>query len=317
MIANLRRAGLAAGLALATHASAPAALAADQVPGYYRFTAGGLTVTAIYDGYFGRPLEGFVRDVNVADVAAQAESEALPGDQYVSYYTTLVVELGDRLVLIDTGNGDARPPTTGFWMQNFNAAGYKAADVDAVVISHFHSDHINGLRYKATGAATFPNATIYVPRPEYDFWMSDEVKNRMPEGMRPMFDGVKRVFGPFGDSVVKFEPGDEVLPGIASIPAYGHTVGHTVFRIGSGDGALLYLADIMANPLIFAPHPSWGIVFETDSKTAEATRRELLDAAARDGTLVAFAHAPFPAVGHIVARDGGYHWVPAIYDPMP
>jgi metal-dependent hydrolase (beta-lactamase superfamily II) len=120
------------------------------------------------------------------------KSAYLATGEYVSYYTTFVVEMNGKTILIDTGNGDSRPPTTGMWMANFKAAGFNPAKVDAAVISHLHSDHFNGLRSKA-GQEFFPNAAIHVPAPEYAYWMSKERMDAAPEAQRPMFAGVRRV----------------------------------------------------------------------------------------------------------------------------
>ena len=137
-------------------------------------------VTAVNDGFFSRPLEGFIRNAELPAVQEALKTAFLPTDKINIPFTTLVVETGGKLVLLDTGQGEFGPPTSGTWMNNFRAAGYDPAKVTDVIISHFHGDHINGVR-KKDGTLSFANAQLHVPAPEYAFWMSDERMNAAPE----------------------------------------------------------------------------------------------------------------------------------------
>ena len=197
----------------------------DQAPAFYRYKVGDITVTAINDGYGERPLEGFIRNADLADVKKVAEEAFFPKDKVRITFTTLAFQTGGKTVLIDTGNGDSGAPTTGQWMRNFKAAGFDPAKVDTVIISHFHGDHINGLRLK-DGTAVFPNAEILVGGTEWDFWMDDTKMNAAPDGMKGAFQGVRRVFGPVAKDVKKYNAGQEVAKGITAVPTYGHTPGH-------------------------------------------------------------------------------------------
>ncbi|MFN3855895.1 MAG: MBL fold metallo-hydrolase [Phreatobacter sp.] len=290
------------------------AAAPAQAPGFYRYKVGDITVTAINDGFFNRPLEGFVRNAELSAVQAAMSAAFLPTNAVPVPFNTLVVETGGRVVLLDTGNGNTGAPTSGTWMANFRAAGFDPARVDSVIISHFHGDHINGIRLR-DGTAVFPNAEIQVPAPEWAFWMSDERMAQAPEAARGAFQNCRRVFGPVAAQVKQFEPGAEVAPGITSQAAFGHSPGHTVFMIASGNGKLLYMADTSNHPALFVRNPDWAAIFDMDADTARTTRRRLLDMAASERTRVHFYHAPFPANGYI-ARDGnGYQFVPAQWTP--
>lgn len=319
-----RRHALAAGAAavaaptLAISASPPPAMAQAaapaQAPGFYRYKVGDITVTAINDGFFNRPLEGFVRNADLSAVQAAMSAAFLPTNAVPVPFNTLVVETGGKVVLLDTGNGNSGAPTSGTWMANFRAAGFDPARVDSVIISHFHGDHINGIRLR-DGTAVFPNAEIQVPAPEWAFWMSDERMAQAPEAARGAFQNCRRVFGPVAAQVKQFEPGAEVAPGITSQAAFGHSPGHTVFMIASGNGKLFYMADTSNHPALFVRNPDWAAIFDMDADTARTTRRRLLDMAASERTRVHFYHAPFPANGYI-ARDGnGYQLVPAQWTP--
>lgn len=300
--------------ALVTAAQAQAPAAPAQAPGFYRYKVGDITVTAINDGFFARPVEGFIRNAELPAVQAALASAFLPTTAVPIPFNTLVVETSGRTVLIDAGNGNTGAPTSGTWMANFRAAGFDPARVNTVLISHFHGDHINGLRLR-DGTAVFPNAEIQVPAPEWAFWMSDERMGQAPDAARGAFQNVRRVFGPIAGDVKRFEPGGEVAPGITSIAAFGHSPGHTCFGIASGTAKLIYMADLTNHPALFVRNPDWSAVFDQDADAARAVRRRMLDMAATEKTRVHFYHAPFPSNGY-VARDGsGYQLVPAQWAP--
>lgn len=281
----------------------------NQNPGFYRYKVGDITVTAINDGFARRPLEGFVRNAELADVRKAMEQAYLPNDALSISFTTLAIQAGGKLTLIDTGNGDSGAPTSGAWMKNFRAAGFDPKDVSSVVFSHFHGDHINGFRLK-DGTAVFPNAEVMVPAAEWAFWMDDAKASAAPDAMKGAFAGVRRVFGPVAKDVKQFEAGKEILPGITAVAAPGHTPGHTVFAVASGTGKLMIMSDTTNHPALFVRNPDWSAVFDMDGPQAAATRRKLLDMVSAEKMQVAFYHAPFPATGHIAKDGNGFELVP-------
>jgi glyoxylase-like metal-dependent hydrolase (beta-lactamase superfamily II) len=303
----------AAATALATGGmSAPAlaqAAATGQAPGFYRYKVGDMTVTAINDGFAQRPLEGFIRNAELSAVQAAMGAAFLPTNALSISFTTLVVQNGAQVTLLDTGNGDSGAPTSGVWMRNFRAAGFTPEQVTRVVFSHFHGDHINGLRLK-DGTLTFPNAELTVPAPEWAFWMDDARMGAAPEAMRGAFANVRRVFAPVAANIKQYQPGAEVAPGITSVAAFGHTPGHCVFMISSGTGKLMFMADTTNHPALFVKNPDWSAIFDMDADVARATRRRLLDMAAAEKTQVHFYHAPFPATGFIAKAGNGFDFVP-------
>jgi glyoxylase-like metal-dependent hydrolase (beta-lactamase superfamily II) len=312
-----RRVALSAPALILAAASIPAyaqgtPMIASQAPGFYRYKVGDLIVTAINDGFGKRPVEGFVRNAELADVKKQLENSFLPTDAFPISYTTLVFQTSEGLVLIDTGNGDSGPPTSGTWMANFKAAGFDAKDVKKVVLSHFHGDHINGLRLK-DGSLVFPNAELSVPTAEWAFWMSDDNMGKAPEAMRGAFMNVRRVFAPLAKDIKQYNPGQDVAKGITAIAAYGHTPGHNIFNVQSGNAKLMVMSDTTNHPSLFVSRPEWSAIFDMDADAARATRLKLLDMAASERSHLAFYHAPFPATGY-VARDGkNYAWVPSMW----
>ena len=288
---------------------APKADATGQV-----FKLGDFTVAAVHEGVASGPLRpGFVRNVADAEVLAAYQGIGQSQERTVNTFTPLVVSTGRNLVLFDAGMADNGAPTTGKLVENLAGLGIKPADIDTVIISHFHGDHINGLRNKA-GELVFPNAEIVVPTPEWAYWMDDAKMNAAPEAARGGFQGARRVFSPVADKVRKIEWGKEVLPGVTAVQADGHTPGHTAFLIASGGQQMMYVADITNNPAIFARNPDWQVSFDMDGPRAVVTRKALLDRAASEKLRLAFYHGAFPSNGYVVKAGAGYEIVPAVWE---
>jgi glyoxylase-like metal-dependent hydrolase (beta-lactamase superfamily II) len=306
-----RRAALAGAGALAVApALAKAPLSGQQAAGVYRYKIGDIEVTAIHDGFWQRPVEGLVKNADLFEVQDAMAAAGLPTEKISITFTSLVVNDGKSLTLIDTGNGDGGAPTAGAFMKNFRAAGFDPKDVDAVVISHFHPDHINGIRLK-DGTAQFPNAEIRVPEAEWAFWMDDAKMAAAPDGMKPVFQNARRVFGPIAKDVKMFSDGKEAASGVIAAATPGHTPGHSSFVVQSGAGKLMVMSDLTNHPALFVRNPDWQAVFDMDGEKAKAVRRKMLEMAASEKAQVAFYHAPFPATGQI-AKDGeGYRLAPA------
>jgi glyoxylase-like metal-dependent hydrolase (beta-lactamase superfamily II) len=226
-----------------------------------------------------------------------------------------MVNTGKKLILIDTGTAGQITDTAGVLLDNLKVAGVSPAAIDTVVISHFHPDHIDGIKTK-DGDKVFPNAEIVVPEPEWAFWMDDANMGRYTGSVHRYFLNARRIFKDIANEVRRFEPGAEVAPGIVSIPAYGHTPGHTAFSVHSGSQSLLVMSDTVRNPYLFARHPDWQPIFDMDGPLAVTARRHMLDRAAADRMRVAAYHFPFPACGHILKTRTGFEFEPAMWAPL-
>lgn len=294
----------------ATPLYAKAPLASAMAPAFYRFKLGEFEITALHDGEGARPLDAsFVKNAPLEAVQKALADNHLPTDKLVITFTALLVNTGSKLVLIDTGFADNGGPTNGRVAAAMKAAGYTPDQVDVVLLSHFHGDHLQGARLK-DGKLTYPNAEIMVPEPEWAFWMDDAKMAAAPDPMKGAFAGVRRVLAPVAKDVKRFKWGDEVVTGITAVEAAGHTPGHTAFAIVSGNSKLMYVADITNNPVLFATNPEWKIMFDMDADKAIATRKRILDMAATDKFRVSFYHASFPATGFISKEGAGYRFVP-------
>lgn len=291
-------------------AEAKAPLVGTQAPSVYRFKLGDFEITALHDGEFARPLDaGFVRNAPFAEVQKVLSDHFLPTDKLTISFTALLVNTGSKLILLDTGFYDNGGPTNGKTVAALKASGIDPSAIDTVVISHFHPDHISGIRSKA-GQLVYPNAEIMVPEPEWAFWMDDARMAAAPEGMKGGFMGVRRVFAPNAKDIKRFKWGDEVLTGITAIEAAGHTPGHTAFVIASGNAKMMYVADITNTPVLFATNPEWKVIFDMDPDRAVATRKRILDMAATDKIRLSFYHASFPATGFVSKEGAGYRFIP-------
>ena len=312
----LTRRTLLAGTAAAAFAAGadPAAAtpppADKQAPAIYRYKIGSYELTALYDGIWYRPItDKFIRNAPFADVEHALDAAFMPHDKLATPFTALVVNTGNKLVLIDTGTGGQISPSAGELRDNLVAAGIDPNAVDQIVISHFHPDHINGIKDK-DNTLIFPNAEIMVPAPEWAFWMDDANLNAAPADMKPTFLNQRRIFADIAKQVTQYQPGKEVAPGIVTLPAPGHTPGHTVFAIHSGEQSLLVLSDTAQHPAVFARHPEWEAAFDVDGPEAVATRKKIFDRAAADRMLITGYHFPFPACGHLIKTATGYEHVP-------
>ncbi len=317
----LSRRQLFAGSALAAAtalvpAEAAVAPATRQAPGAYRYKLGDYQLTALYDGTWYLPIgKGFVRNASERAVNKALAIAFLPPDILPVSFTALLVNTGSKLILIDTGTAGQITDTAGFMGDNLAAAGVKPDDIDTIVISHFHPDHIDGIKTK-DGDKVFAKADILVPEPEWNYWMDDAHMAGVAEPVHKYFLNARRIFQDIAGEVHRFKPGAEVAPGIISIPAYGHTPGHTAFAIHSGKDSLLVISDTAREPLLFVRHPSWQPSYDMDGPLAAAARRQMLERAAADRMMVAGYHFPFPACGHIVRRRLGYDLVPAMWSPL-
>lgn len=306
--------GAALGAAWMTGMLSGCAAAAPQAttvaPGVTRVDLGAVRVTVLNDGFFSRPLDaGFVKNATLADVQAALAAAGLPTDRIEVPFNPLVVDVGGQRVLFDAGIGEFGPPTAGKLVENMAKAGISPDSVTAVVVSHFHGDHINGLRNKA-GQPVFPNAKIFVPEPEWNWWMDDARMAAAPEAMKGTFQAARRVFGPIAAAVVKFAPGTEVVAGVRSLPAFGHTPGHSAFIVEGGTRRLMFWADTTNVAALFVRNPDWAVMFDMDAEAARQTRRRLSERVIEENLLLAGYHLPGTAIGNLVRRGEGYDFIP-------
>jgi glyoxylase-like metal-dependent hydrolase (beta-lactamase superfamily II) len=312
--------------ALAGAAAAPGAASAfappagKQAPGFYRYKIGDFELTAATDGAVTMPLaDAFVRNARREEVNQALADAGMPKDQMTIVFTPLIVNTGKKLVVIDTGYGPGNLAKTngasGQFHDNLAASGYKRDDVDAVVISHFHPDHINGL-LTADGAPAFANAEVLAPAAEWAFWMDDSNMNKAPDAAKPAFANARRVFGALARKPTLYDPAKEIVGGVQPLATPGHTPGHCSFLVTSGAGKALVTSDLTNHPALFLRNPGWHVMFDMDPVLAEQSRRKTFDMAAAEGLRLQGFHYPFPATGVIAKEGDGYRLKPSVWSPV-
>jgi glyoxylase-like metal-dependent hydrolase (beta-lactamase superfamily II) len=279
--------------------------------GFRKQKIGDIEVIALNDGVTRRALgEEFVKNAKLNDVQELLKSQGLPTEYIDVPYTAFLLVIGNRKILIDTGFADNGPSTTGRLVANLNAAGLKAEDIDTVILSHYHGDHINGVRNKA-GQLVYPKAKIMVPTVEHAFWMDDNRMAQAPDAMKGAFANVRRVLGGLSsEQLVQFEPGTEVAPGLMSRAAFGHTPGHTLFVAESKGEKFAYLADLTNIPQLFARNPDWAVQFDMNADAAREVRRRVFDMMVNEKMIAGGFHFPFPAFGRIEKMGNGFDFKP-------
>lgn len=311
----------AAPLLAATSVRAAAPVADKQAPSFYRYKVGDIQVTVVSDGRFTFPLEDtFITNAKKEEVNAALEKAFVPRDVMTIYFAPLVINTGGKLVVIDTGLGpvmkDKSKGANGLFAENMAAAGFDPKAVDMVVISHFHTDHVNGL-LAADGTPAFPNAEVLVPATEWKYWMDDGEMSRAPAGrMQGLFKSNRAVFDAgLKRKVTPYEWGKEVAPGLLAVETIGHTPGHTSYVLSSGLGKVFIQSDVTNNPCLFATHPEWHAYFDQDGDLAEKTRRRVYDMLVTEKLQLQGFHYPFPGLANLEKDGSGYRVIPAPWNP--
>jgi len=300
-------------------ASAAAPLATTQAPGWYRYNIGSYQITAVTDGRntFKLP-DTFVLNVQKDQVNGALAAAYMEKDMMTIPYTPIVINTGSKLIVMDTGTGEANFERSkgvgGQFHHNLKSAGIDRNAVDMVVISHFHGDHINGL-ITPDGKPSFPNAEILVPAVEWKYFMDDgEMSRQTTERMKGVFAGARTVFDKLNRKVTQYEAGKDVAPGITSVATYGHTPGHVSYVVASGNSKVYVQADVTNHPALFARNPGWHAFFDQDPKMAEETRRKVYDMLVAEKMMVQGFHYPFPAVAYVEKAGSGYREIPVMWN---
>ncbi len=313
--AALALAGLPA-LAQGPAPKAPPARQENQVPGYYRMMLGQFEVTALYDGYvdLDARLLKYTSPGEVRRLLARMFVAATPGMQ--TAVNAYLVNTGSNLVLVDTGAAACFGPTLGRVAANLRASGYDPAQVDTVLLTHLHGDHVCGL--SEDGKPVFANATVYVGQAEAGYWLDAAAAQRAPQAEQSAFAMARDAVAPYRASgqLRTYRPGDTLVAGVSAVPAYGHTPGHSGYLFKSGGQSMLVWGDIVHSHAVQFRRPDVAIEFDSDSRQAVRTRKRLFADAARGKLWVAGAHLPFPGIGHVRAEGKGYTWVPVEYGPL-
>jgi glyoxylase-like metal-dependent hydrolase (beta-lactamase superfamily II) len=287
-------------------------------PTIYRFKFGAFEIATIMDSKVIR--EGLHPSFGGEQPAERmhelCRANRIDPNRYEHPFIPTIVNTGRELVLFDTGNGAlrreheqlrARLPD-GHLVERLAEAGYRPEDIDVVVITHGHPDHIGGLM--AGGKPVFANARYVFGAAEFDFWKRGENVREARKFNRELF---VQIALPLAGRASFIKPGDEVAPGIRAVDAAGHSPGLLAYHVESEGRRLLIWADTCIHYVVAVQRPEWLIDVDDDKAKAVATRKRILDMAATDQLFVAGFHMPFPGLGVVERSGNGYRWVPVSY----
>ncbi len=288
-------------------------LSAEQCPGVYRRNVGDIRVATVNDGKYPTAFDHIIgADIAKCEQAHKAAHAPIPPWLTID---TFLIEAGDRLMLIDSGFAGAGP-TVGRVVSNLALLGVKPEDIDAVLITHLHADHVGGLT-DDSGRRVFPNAELVAHEDEIAFWEDDGTLSRLIELQKPDFARARKALDAYRGRTRAVRTDEEVVSGVSATPTPGHTPGHTAWRISSGKETLLIWGDMVHLPSIQFAIPEASVIYDIDPDAAADSRRRVLDMAAADQVLVAGIHLNFPGFGWVrKSPSGGYAYVGETWTPV-
>lgn len=310
LVAGSAALGVAANNVSVSGAQAKAALMGTSKPSHFRFKLGNFEITTLNDGAFALPGPHpiFGQNIPAKDVRDLAEKNFLPREKFEISFTPVIINTGSEVIMFDTGNGAARRPKAGLLKAQLALAGYKASDIDIVVITHFHPDHIGGLM--EDGKPLFSNARYVTGAVENNFWTHADRMNGPAAGLAKLVNANVKPLAPKTSFI---NPGADVVSGITSIESFGHTPGHMAYNIESGGRRLVLIADTCNHHVVSMQRPDWHVKFDAIKDKAAASRKRVLGMIAADKIPFVGYHMPFPAVGYIEPMGQGFRYEAASY----
>jgi len=291
-------------------ASAAVPLLGPIRPAVYRVRLGDFEITTILDGTTQgdgpHPIYG--NNQPEAEVKELAADNLLPETKFENSFTPVIVNTGQQVILFDAGNGAPRRPNAGKLAATLDIAGILPEQVDTVVITHCHPDHIGGLM--ESGNPTFPKARYFIGQAEYDFWSNPD---RLTGPTEPVAKVVQTNVVPFAEQMTFLQPEQEVAPGIRTLDASGHTPGMLGIHIESQGKRFVILADTVNHAVMSLQRPEWHVRFDMDKEKAAAVRKRMLDMLATDRVPFTGYHLPFPSIGYAEKTSEGYRWLAHTY----
>ena len=306
LLAGASATAAAGALGITSQAVAKAPLLNAPAPAFYRFKLGTIEATVVSDGplAIGEPKNTF-RGPTPDELNKMMSDQFLPTNNVVLDQNALVINTGDKLAVFETGMSSVkRNDAMGRLVANIKASGIDPNDVDAVIPTHAHIDHIGGIM-AADGSRNFPNAQIYISQADLEFWTDDKRLGTPAEGSAL---AARKNLIPNRDRIVFYKDGQEVIPGVQAMLTPGHTVGHTSFVVSSG-GKSLFLVGDLTHHVILIEKPQMEVAFDTDPKQGVTTRIKAMDMLAAQRMPALVYHLPFPGIGHLAKQGDGFRYV--------
>ncbi|WP_269792184.1 MBL fold metallo-hydrolase [Stenotrophomonas sp. Iso1] len=292
----------------------------QQVPGVYHQQIGQLQVTALFDGTVALGRQELV-GIDAGAVTRLLDHRYVPEDSkgLQTAVNAYLVQRGNHLTLVDTGTAQCFGPGLGQVLSNLRAAGYAPSDVDDVLLTHAHPDHLCGL-LDAQGEVAFPKAMVWLSKADADYWLDPASEATAPQPLRFAFKLARDAVAPYATAgtLRRFAPGDALPAGVTALDSHGHTPGHVSYAIDGGAGQkLLVWGDIVHFHAVQFARPDASYEADSDRRAAIASRRRMMAEAAANGWWVAGAHLPFPGLGHVRREGDAFAWVPGEFAPLP
>lgn len=307
MRASIASLALIAGLT-STTAMAAAPMAKTSAPGYFRMMLGEFEITALNDGTIDLPVDKLLAQPE--EKTRNALADAYLKAPLETSVNAFLVNTGSKLVLIDAGTGSLFGPTLGKLIANLKASGYTPAQIDAIYLTHLHADHIGGLI--AGNALAFPNATVHADKKDAEFWLNQKNLDKAPADQKDGYKNAMSSLNPYvtAKKFIPFKSNTKRIDGIESYATYGHTAGHTIYKIESQGEKLWVIGDLIHVNAVQLEHPEVTIAFDSDQKQAAVEREKIFTDGAKQGVLFAASHIQFPGIGHLRKDSKTYEWIP-------
>ena len=289
-------------------AEAKGPLLTTQTPYFYRFNHGKMQITMVSDGPLplGDPSTNFL-GASKDDISKLLTDNFLSPTSVVLEQNSPVVNTGTNLVLFDTGMGTQKMfgPQTGRLLTSLREAGISPFQIDSIVISHAHIDHIGGM-VNAANQRLFPNAKVYISQADFDFW-TDEKKLADPKS-KDFVAHARKNLVPYRDRIVFIKDGQEFLPGITAMAAPGHTVGHMIYMLTSEGKSTCFVGDLTHHQVLLIEKPRLEFAYDTDPKQSAATRVKYLTLFAEKRIPILAYHFPWPGYGYLSKQGDGFRY---------
>ncbi len=283
-----------------------------QAPGIHHKAVGDILVTALNDGMFEGSFAMLAAfETGTAEQMHRDRFRAIPPKLAVNSF---LIQTEDRTILVDSGCGGVFGPALGNLAGNLAALGIKPGDVDTVLCTHLHPDHVGGL-VDGAGKSVFPNAELVVHADDHKYWGDDAtLAGATTDQDKGFIQLARTTIAAYADRTKLLTAG-EAISGISIMPEPGHTPGHSGWLIASGGASLLIWGDIVHMPGIQFARPEAGMGFDIDGAQAIATRQRIMDMVTADRLMVAGMHLDFPCFGHVAKAQSGYVFVPDVWTP--
>ncbi|PPB86693.1 MBL fold metallo-hydrolase [Acinetobacter soli] len=285
-----------------------------QVAGYYQYQAGNVQITALLDGtnFMSPTLFKDIPQQQVYDILKKYYADQEKGVQ--TSVNAFLVNTGKSLVLVDSGAASCFGAHLGSVLTNLKAAGYQPEQVDTILLTHLHPDHVCGI--SKNGTANFPNAIVYASQDEANYWLDAKQASKVPEAKRAGYLGtvekIKAALAPYQakQRFKTYKLGDEIQ-GFKVISTAGHTPGHFSYAFKTDSETVVFIGDIVHSHTVQFDRPKTAIEYDINPQQAVQTRLKQFADFAKNGQTIAAPHLPFPGIGHVYSADGkSYQWIP-------